>query len=74
MSNNCEIHIDLRETKVSEDASLEGGWIVRPHIGWRRERSILYKMWNPLPSRHFLKTLRESPKRTISARGGFGPL
>ena len=22
---------------------LEGGWIVRSHIGWRGERNILYK-------------------------------
>ena len=32
-------------------------------------------MWKPLPSRHILKTLRgESPKRTISASDGLGPL
>ena len=31
-------------------------------------------MWKPLPSRHVLKTLRESPKRTISVSGGLGPL
>ena len=31
-------------------------------------------MWKHLPSRRVLKTLRENPKRTISASGGFGLL
>ena len=31
-------------------------------------------MWKPLPSRHVLKTLRGSPKRTISASNGLGLL
>ena len=28
---------------ASEDSGPQGGWIVRFHIGWRGERSILYK-------------------------------
>ena len=28
---------------ANEDTGLSRGWIVRSHIGWRRERSILYK-------------------------------
>ena len=30
-------------TSTSEDAGLEGGWIMRSHIDWGGERSILYK-------------------------------
>ena len=48
---------------------------MRSHIGWGGERSILYKGWKPLPSRHvlqrrILKTWRDSPKRTIFTSGG----
>jgi len=43
------------EWGASEDVGLlRGGWIMRSHIGWRRERSIRYKG---------VETLRESPKR-----------
>ena len=56
-----------------------GGWIVRSHIGWGGERNIFIRVWKPLPSRHVLKTLRESskgenPKKTISASGELRPL
>ena len=47
---------------------------VRSHVGWRRERNILYKGWKLLPNRPVLKILRESPKRTISSSGGLGLL
>ena len=33
----------VTERCASEDAGPQGGWIVRSHIGWRRERSIPYK-------------------------------
>ena len=42
--------------------SLERGWIVRSHIDWEGELSILYKGVKPLLSRCVLKTLREIPK------------
>ena len=48
----------------------EAGWIVRSHIGWGGERSILYKGVKPLPSRRVLKILRGNSKRTIFASGG----
>ena len=32
------------------------------HFGWGGERSILIRVWKPLPSRRILKTLRESSK------------
>ena len=41
---------------------LEGGWIVRSHIGWREERSIPSKVWKPLPSGYVLKMLRGNPR------------
>ena len=30
-------------TSASEDAGLEGGWIVMSHIGWRGEQNTIYK-------------------------------
>ena len=36
--------------------------------------TLFIRVWKPLPSRHVLKTLRESSKRTISASDGLGPL
>ena len=47
---------------VNEDAGPERGWILRSHIGWRGEWSILYKGGKPLHSRRVLKTLRGSLK------------
>ena len=49
----------------------QGGWTVRSHIKEGNE-VLLVRAWKPLPSRHVLRTLRESPKeknpkRTISA-------
>ena len=32
------------------------------------------RVWKPLPNRRILKTLRGSPKRTMLANGGLGPL
>ena len=56
-------HIDWRRERVAaRTLGLEEGWIVRSHIGWGGERSILYKVWKPLPSRCILKTFRENPK------------
>ena len=42
---------------ASEDAGLQGGWIVRSHIGWRGERNIPYKGVETLLSKRILKTL-----------------
>ena len=39
------------------------GWIVRSHISRGGERSILIRVWKPLPRRRVLKTLRRSSKR-----------
>ena len=39
----------------SEDAGLQGGWIVRSHIDWRGNEAFLIRMWKPLPSRYVLK-------------------
>ena len=36
--------------------------IVRFHLGWEGERSILYKGWKLLPSIRILKNLSGSPK------------
>ena len=52
---------------------------VRSHIGWEGERSIFYKgVKTSAYQTHFKnlerKSERESPKRTISASGGLGPL
>ena len=49
---------------------------MRFHIGWRGERSILYKGVETLLSGRVLRTLgearEESPKRTISVSGRLG--
>ena len=54
------------------------GILVRSHIGWKKERNIVYKGVETSPSQTFLKHWREarkgSPKRTISASGGLGLL
>ena len=48
---------------------------MRSHIGWEEENETPFiRVWKPVPSQRFLKTLRESPKRTIYASGGPGPL
>ena len=49
-------------TSVSENIGSRRGWIVRSHIGWGGEQSIIYNVWTPFPSRYILKTLRGSPK------------
>ena len=54
--------------------SPERRWIVRSHIGWGGVRNILYKGVKTSSSIRILKTLRESPKRTISANGVLEPL
>ena len=41
---------------------LERRWIVRSHIGWKRERSILYKGVKTSSQHTRFKTLRGSPK------------
>ena len=46
---------------------------MRSHVGWGGE-TFFIRMWKLLPSIRILKTLRESPNRTISARGGLGLL
>ena len=53
--------------------------IVRSHIGWKGERNILYKDVETSPWQTHFKKLerkpeRDSPKRTISVRGGLGLL
>ena len=52
---------------------------VRSHVGCGGERNILYKGAETSPLQTLFKNLegklgRESPKRTISASGGLGPL
>ena len=57
-------------TSVNENVGSQRGWIVRSHISWGGEQSILYNKGVT----HFKnlkgKPERESPKRTISASGG----
>ena len=58
-----------------EDVGPPRGWIVRSHIDWRGEQNIPYKCVETSPQKTRSKTLkgsplRESPKRTISTRGG----
>ena len=53
---------------------LEGGWIVRSHIGWKGEQSILYKGVKTSPYHTRFKNIegkpeRENPTKTISASG-----
>ena len=50
---------------------LEGGWIVRSHIGWGGERNILYESVETSPKKTRYKTVRG---RTISTSGGLGLL
>ena len=42
---------------------------VRSRIGWEENKTFFIRVWKPLTSRRILKTLRGSPKRTISASG-----
>ena len=54
-------------------------FIVRFHIGWGGERSILYKGMETSPQQTHFKNFegkpeRETPKRTIPANGGLGSL
>ena len=56
-----------------------GEWIVRSHIGWKREQNILYKGVETSPYQKRFKNLerkseRESSKRTISLSSEFGLL
>ena len=37
-----------------EDASPQGGWIVRSHINWIGEQTFLIRVWKPLPNRRVL--------------------
>ena len=56
------------------------GWIVISHIGRREEQNTIYKGVKTFPYQTSFKASlewkpeRESPKRTISAGGGFGLL
>ena len=59
---------------ANENAGPGGGWIVRSHIGWGRKRNIFISVCKSFPGIHVLKTLRKSPKRTISPSGELGPL
>ena len=43
-------------------------------VGEENEAFLIIRVWKPLPNRHNLKTLRGSPKRTISTRGELGLL
>ena len=66
-------------TSASEDAGLEGGWIVRSYISWGGEQNTLYKGVETSPYQTHFKNLerkpkRENSKRTISASGGLGSL
>ena len=58
---------------------LEGGWIVRSHIGWGGERNILYKGVETSPWHTRFKSFegeleRENPNNTIFASGELGLL
>ena len=75
-------HIDWRRERVpARMLGPEWGWIVRSHIGWGVERSIIYKgvktspsisVLKTSPSISVLKTLRRNLKKTISTSGGLG--
>ena len=70
-------HIDRRRERMSvRSLGSEGSWIVRSHISWGGERIFFFfiRVWKLLFSRHVLETLRQSPKRTISAIDGFRQL
>ena len=43
---------------------------MRSHVDWIGEQNILYKGVKTSHNRRVLKTLRESPKRTISISSG----
>ena len=49
-----------------------------PTLVGEENEALFIRVWKPLPSRHIWKPWgkpkRKSPKRTISASGGFGPL
>ena len=51
-------------------------WVVRSHVSWGGERSILYKGVDTFPEQTRFKNLERKPKEdnTISASGGFEPL
>ena len=50
----------------------EGGLLDPTSIGEESETPFI-RVWKPFPSKRVLKTLSESPKRTIFASGGLGP-
>ena len=43
-------------------------------IGEEKNEEFFIRTWKPLPSRCILKTLRESPKKTVFASDRLGPL
>ena len=45
-----------------------------PRQSGEENEVFIIRVWKPLPSRRVLKTLRESPKTTISASGRLEPL
>ena len=57
-------HIDWREERVpARILGLEGGWIVRSHIGWRGEQNIFYKGVETSPEKTRYKNSKEKAQR-----------
>ena len=54
---------------ANEDAGLQGGWIVRSHIGWRGERNISYKGVETSLEQTRFKTLRGSLEGKVQTIG-----
>ena len=54
--------------------SPEGEWMWDFTSVVEENETFFIRVWKPLPSKHVLKTLKASPKRTISASSGFEPL
>ena len=58
---------------------IEGGWIVRPRVGWGGEQNILYKSVEISLQQTRFKNLQgkpesESPNKAIYVSGGLGRL
>ena len=52
--------------------SPKGGGLRESTLIGEGNETFLIRVRKPLPNRHVLKTLRGSPKKTISASGGLG--
>ena len=60
-------HIDWRRKQVlARTLGPEGGGLWDPTSVGEDNETFFIRVWKPLTSGHVLKTLRESPKRTIS--------